>query len=110
TDAYLNASGCRAPATGRGIFFSRRRRHTRWPRDWSSDVCSSDLKVAMSNACCDIAEALGATAIVVPTFTGRTASAVARLRPRRQIGRASCRGIVWVLELEVGVDKALRRG
>src|SRR5207253_6822280 len=21
-----------------------RRRHTRWPRDWSSDVCSSDLK------------------------------------------------------------------
>src|SRR5437660_7462845 len=25
------------------IFFSRRRRHTRWPRDWSSDVCSSDL-------------------------------------------------------------------
>src|SRR5207253_7792104 len=22
-----------------------RRRHTRWPRDWSSDVCSSDLKV-----------------------------------------------------------------
>src|SRR5690625_5500034 len=23
---------------------SSRRRHTRWPRDWSSDVCSSDLK------------------------------------------------------------------
>src|SRR5207253_8092479 len=23
--------------------FSSRRRHTRWPRDWSSDVCSSDL-------------------------------------------------------------------
>src|SRR5439155_3972541 len=26
------------------FFFSRRRRHTRWPRDWSSDVCSSDLE------------------------------------------------------------------
>src|SRR5690625_3214643 len=26
------------------FFFSSRRRHTRWPRDWSSDVCSSDLK------------------------------------------------------------------
>src|SRR5690625_6195470 len=26
------------------MFFSGRRRHTRWPRDWSSDVCSSDLK------------------------------------------------------------------
>jgi pyruvate kinase len=40
---------------------------------------------AMSNAACDIAEALGAQAILVPTFTGRTASAVARLRPRRLI-------------------------
>src|SRR5207253_5302136 len=26
------------------FLFSSRRRHTRWPRDWSSDVCSSDLK------------------------------------------------------------------
>src|SRR5690606_39567011 len=25
------------------IFFSSRRRHTRFSRDWSSDVCSSDL-------------------------------------------------------------------
>src|SRR5690625_5456074 len=25
------------------FFFSSRRRHTRWPRDWSSDMCSSDL-------------------------------------------------------------------
>jgi pyruvate kinase len=40
---------------------------------------------AMSNAACDLAEALGAKAIIVPTFTGRTASAVARLRPRRPI-------------------------
>src|SRR5207253_6939051 len=23
-----------------------RREHTRWPRDWSSDVCSSDLEAA----------------------------------------------------------------
>src|SRR6266508_5748565 len=28
------------------FFFSSRRRHTRWPRDWSSDVCSSDLEPA----------------------------------------------------------------
>src|SRR5439155_146783 len=26
------------------FFFSSRRRHTIWPRDWSSDVCSSDLE------------------------------------------------------------------
>src|SRR5437660_9533543 len=29
------------------FFFSSRRRHTRWPRDWSSDVCSSDLVRAL---------------------------------------------------------------
>src|SRR5690606_39903631 len=29
---------CRRP-----FFFSSRRRHTRFSRDWSSDVCSSDL-------------------------------------------------------------------
>src|SRR2546429_4624382 len=28
---------------GVGFFFSSRRRHTRCSRDWSSDVCSSDL-------------------------------------------------------------------
>src|SRR6267154_1411653 len=28
----------------RGFFFSSRRRHTRWTGDWSSDVCSSDLR------------------------------------------------------------------
>src|SRR5437870_13800795 len=28
------------------FFFSSRRRHTRWPRDWSSDVCSSDLAMS----------------------------------------------------------------
>src|SRR5438876_6509644 len=27
------------------FFFSSRRRHTRWTGDWSSDVCSSDLKI-----------------------------------------------------------------
>src|SRR5215475_11800861 len=27
------------------FFFSSRRRHTRFSRDWSSDVCSSDLLV-----------------------------------------------------------------
>jgi len=40
---------------------------------------------AMSNAACDIAEVLGAGALLVPTYTGRTASVVARLRPRRPI-------------------------
>ncbi|HSB39268.1 MAG TPA: pyruvate kinase [Gaiellaceae bacterium] len=40
---------------------------------------------AMSNAACDLAEALRARAILVPTYSGRTASVVARLRPGRPI-------------------------
>src|SRR5690606_40907158 len=31
---------------GLSFFFSSRRRHTRFSRDWSSDVCSSDLGTA----------------------------------------------------------------
>src|SRR5579871_2900656 len=44
------------------FFFSSRRRHTRSLRDWSSDVCSSDLDPSSSRAtrsssitCCSIA-------------------------------------------------------
>src|SRR5690625_1491569 len=33
------------------FFFSSRRRHTRWPRDWSSDVCSSDLPFGAGQEC-----------------------------------------------------------
>src|SRR5690606_39815017 len=29
------------------FFFSSRRRHTRFSRDWSSDVCSSDLSASI---------------------------------------------------------------
>src|SRR2546429_8611700 len=41
----------------RGIclfFFSSRRRHTRCSRDWSSDVCSSDLYARVSTVKPDI--------------------------------------------------------
>src|SRR5690606_40147720 len=31
------------------FFFSSRRRHTRFSRDWSSDVCSSDLLRMIDN-------------------------------------------------------------
>src|SRR5690606_41009444 len=31
------------------FFFSSRRRHTSFSRDWSSDVCSSDLESALLN-------------------------------------------------------------
>ncbi|HEV8460051.1 MAG TPA: pyruvate kinase [Gaiellaceae bacterium] len=63
---------------------------------------------AMSNAACDLAEALGARAILVPTFTGRTASAVARLRPRRPIvGLSHHQTAVQQMALEWGVEPVL---
>src|SRR2546430_5332568 len=39
------------------FFFSSRRRHTRFDCDWSSDVCSSDLRVTekMTMSCCGAA-------------------------------------------------------
>jgi pyruvate kinase len=59
---------------------------------------------AMSNATCDLAETLGARAIVVPTSTGRTASRVARLRPHQPIIAATpSRTAVSQLALEWGV-------
>jgi pyruvate kinase len=59
---------------------------------------------AMSNAACDIAEVLGAVAILVPTYTGRTASAVARHRPRRPIiAITHRRQAIQQLALEWGV-------
>lgn len=59
---------------------------------------------AMSNAACDLAEVLGAKAILVPTYTGRTASAVARLRPRRPIlGLTHHRYALQQMAIEWGV-------
>src|SRR5690606_41010027 len=42
------------------FFFSSRRRHTRFSRDWSSDVCSSDLACFMAKpAAGPVGEGLG---------------------------------------------------
>jgi len=60
---------------------------------------------AMSNAACDLAEALRATAILVPTFSGKTASAVARLRPHRPIlGLTHHRYALQQMAIEWGVS------
>jgi pyruvate kinase len=57
--------------------------------DYRHEIPASDANPtiggAMSNAACDVAEALRAKAILVPTYRGKTASSVARLRPRRPI-------------------------
>jgi pyruvate kinase len=63
---------------------------------------------AMSNAACDLAEALRAAAILVPTFSGRTASMVARLRPRRPIvGLSHHRYALQQMAVEWGVTPLL---
>ena len=57
--------------------------------DYRHEIPTADdeptIDQALSNAACDVAEALSAAAILVPTFSGHTASAVARLRPQRPI-------------------------
>jgi pyruvate kinase len=59
---------------------------------------------AISNAACDIAEAVHAVAVIVPTFGGGTAAAVARLRPRRPVVAITHDdGVARRLALEWGV-------
>src|SRR5699024_11745183 len=83
------------------FFFSSRRRHTRSKRDWSSDVCSSDLEYLAGKA--EAGDVIRRTALsdldVVTTgalpddaanlwMRGSASEAIKRLG---QIGRASCR-------------------
>src|SRR5690625_7489686 len=76
------------------FFFSSRRRHTRWPRDWSSDVCSSDLKKSTSSESSRSAEASGSRAANgeqrrTGPKSNRTSTNGAPAQA--EIGRASCR-------------------
>src|SRR5438045_9765246 len=59
------------------FFFSSRRRHTRCLSDWSSDVCSSDLRGTRTSGSIARADRRPAYAAIVP--------------PSCKIGRASCR-------------------
>src|SRR5690606_39914774 len=43
------------------LFFSRRRRHTRFSRDWSSDVCSSDRAAQVKRVLAEMAQEDGST-------------------------------------------------
>src|SRR5206468_5795408 len=68
-------------------FFSSRRRHTRSDRDWSSDVCSSDLLVLADESQVASAEAQVATAKVsldqaVSSHQAGTAPLLDELRAR----------------------------
>src|SRR5207253_4706861 len=101
------------------FFFSSRRRHTRWPRDWSSDVCSSDLipELGWSFGYWWSWAWIVLTTILQLAFfrwLGWIGGDPIRrpelpplrtLDPRSQIGRASCRERVLVSECDGGLKK-----
>src|SRR3712207_8522798 len=98
------------------FFFSSRRRHTRYWRDWSSDVCSSDLGGA--DACQGdsggplMVRQFGAWRLAAVISAGRGCA-----EPRHygvyadlgKIGRASCRGRVEISVVAVSLKKKKNR-
>src|SRR5206468_7198109 len=81
------------------FFFSSRRRHTRSDRDWSSDVCSSDLKPAAVAKAVDKPEGpVLLTEARTVTLDNEGPQLPAFVAARPEIGRASCRERVesWV--------------
>src|SRR5207253_7524712 len=82
------------------FFFSSRRRHTRWPRDWSSDVCSSDLGTGGPSGLPVLLRAAWVQSVVFP------ASAARLLRTNRTVEQTvSDHGTVRA----VGYGKAWQR-
>src|SRR5690606_40166092 len=85
------------------FFFSSRRRHTRFSRDWSSDVCSSDLlplheRVVRTEPRKQLRDrvAVADDHAVDPTHLARL---------RSEIGRASCRERVETTVVAVASTK-----
>src|SRR3712207_6880464 len=84
------------------FFFSSRRRHTRYWRDWSSDVCSSDLpnsekefeqvvKDAQSTGLLPAGEELNDAQKQQIRQQWGTIMVLSRKGTQAEIGRASCR-------------------
>src|SRR5206468_8521472 len=102
--------GCRVgEGRGRvcgGFFFSSRRRHTSSDRDWSSDVCSSDLKGS-----CAPGPSLSPPPPPAPPFPGTPSpDSPEPSHCSGKIGRASCRERVQITVRDVaGKKKRYRR-
>src|SRR5215510_1953184 len=92
------------------FFFSSRRRHTRWPRDWSSDVCSSDLSGVLI--------ALGRDARLPVAGGAMVATVVANLMGDRNVSSATAFALcnageallaAWLIERYFGSGFSLGR-
>src|SRR5207249_6209268 len=102
------------------FFFSSRRRHTRSKRDWSSDVCSSDLgndipRRAMTeyHVLKDLAIIFAVSLLVILVFHRIKLPAlpgfiVAGVLLGPKIGRASCRERVEISGGAVALQKKQR--
>src|SRR3712207_8815860 len=76
------------------FFFSSRRRHTRYWRDWSSDVCSSDLVDLSPSAVRRLASSVEALTRVRPTVSSTTWTWMCReLRLTTRRGRSEERRV-----------------
>src|SRR5256885_4663986 len=83
------------------FFFSSRRRHTRLQGDWSSDVCSSDLRSCLNflwelrsavDEHDDVAEVSAGEVVAAPASMKRFDLRCEQVRRGHgEIGRASCR-------------------
>src|SRR5690349_356710 len=73
------------------FFISSRRRHTKSLRDWSSDVCSSDLLLLGAHT------ALWISVRKNSALCGCRSLTSGGMASTRQIGRASCRERVYIV-------------
>src|SRR5690349_24618181 len=90
------------------FFFSSRRRHTRSLRDWSSDVCSSDLapKIVsdLARSHCGPSPLRSQDQIAANAHKQR-----AKQSPSHEIGRASCRERVYISVVAVSLKKKKKK-
>src|SRR5690606_39540051 len=105
------------------FFFSSRRRHTRFSRDWSSDVCSSDRESPWPPFHVDQGYAPEDSTVLVvaaeaphnvidggsTTALGVLGSMVDAMRSGGKIGRASCRERMWITRVGTLLHREKRR-
>src|SRR3712207_9448663 len=89
------------------VFFSSRRRHTRYWRVWSSDVCSSDLRLGRERG---LDHGAGRRAALPEPRLPRGQGGGRKHDPGAQIGRAAWRERVEISVVAGSLKKKNRSG